>query len=47
MLNYQVIFPGLGAFDHLSGPGRGEFGQKFSKNSDAGGGGGGLPGRGC
>ena len=41
-----VIFPGVGAFDHLKwtydgafeplfGPGRGEFEQQFSKNSNA------------
>ena len=41
-----VIFPGVGAFDHLKwtydeafeqlfGPGRGEFEQKISKNSNA------------
>ena len=47
-------FPGVGAFDHLEwtydgafeqlfGLGRGEFEQKFSKNSNARG----LPGGGC
>ena len=35
MLNYQVISPGVGAFDHLFGPGRGEFEKNFSKNSNA------------
>ena len=35
MLNYDVIFSGVGAFDHLFGPGREEFEQKFSKNSNA------------
>ena len=35
VLNYQVIFPGVGAFDHLFGPGRGEFEKKISKNSNA------------
>ena len=31
-------FPGGGAFEHLFGPVRGEFEQKFSKNSNARGG---------
>ena len=35
MLNYLVIFPGVGAFDHPFGPGRGEFEKSFSKNSNA------------
>ena len=35
MLNYYEIFPGVGAFNHLFGPGRGEFEKKFSKNSNA------------
>ena len=30
-----VIFPGVGAFEQLFGPVRGEFKQKFSKNSNA------------
>ena len=33
-----VIFRGVGAFEQLLGPVRGEFEQKFSKNSNAGGG---------
>ena len=36
MLNYfKSNLPGVGAFDHLFGPGRGEFEKKFSKNSTA------------
>ena len=35
VLNYEVIFPGVGAFEELSDPGRGEFEQKFSKNPNA------------
>ena len=31
-----VIFPRVGAFEQLFGPGRGKFEQKFSKNSNAG-----------
>ena len=31
----KVIFPRVGAFEQLFGPGRGEFEQKFSKNSNA------------
>ena len=34
-------FPGVGAFEQLFGPGRGEFEHQFSKNSNARGGGGG------
>ena len=34
----QVILPGVGAFEQLFGPVRGEFEQKFSKNSNARGG---------
>ena len=30
MLNYDVIFSGVGAFDHLFSPGK----EKFSKNSN-------------
>ena len=30
-----VIFPRVGAFEQLFGPGRGEFEQKFFKNSNA------------
>ena len=30
-----VIFPGVGAFEQLFGPVRGEFEQKLSKNSNA------------
>ena len=30
-----VIFPRVEAFEQLFGPGRGEFEQKFSKNSNA------------
>ena len=30
-----VIFPRVGEFEQLFGPGRGEFEQKFSKNSNA------------
>ena len=29
----MVIFPGVGAFEQLFGPVRGEFEQEFSKNS--------------
>ena len=41
------MFPRVGAFEQLFGPGRGEFEQKFSNNSNArglpaGGGGGGM-----
>ena len=30
-----INFPGVGAFDHLFGPGRGAFEKQFSKNSIA------------
>ena len=30
-----VIFPRVGAFEQLFGPGRGEFKEKFSRNSNA------------
>ena len=32
---FLVIFPGVGAFEQLLGPVRGEFEQKFFKNSNA------------
>ena len=35
MLNYEVVFPGVGAFEQLSDPGRGEFEQEFSKYPNA------------
>ena len=31
MLNYDVILSGVGAFDHLFGPGREEFSKNFPK----------------
>ena len=43
VLNYKVIFSGVGAFNHLFGPGRGKFEKKFKNFKCPGG----CPGWGC